>query len=221
MSSPASRRKPPLSQRPQQRRAKSPRYRRPYSFLRRSGIAAALLLLGIYALMQYFVPQWMDTGSTGSGSRQYDNTRRNQTTPAELSGRGNALYIFDGDTIALNGQRIRFKGMDTPETKQSCKLEGKDYACGNTATAELRKLIGNQTVTCTSDGRDRYNRILAFCKAGNVDLNRTLVEQGWAVSYGLYQREEAEARKEKRGLWAGEFERPGKWRQNNRTNTMH
>lgn len=209
MSSPASRRKPPLSQRPQQRRANGPRYRRPSSFLRRSGIAAALVLLGIYALMQYFVPQWMDDGSTSNGS--------SRTTPAELSGQGSALYIFDGDTIALNGQRIRFRGMDTPETKQSCKLQGKDYACGNTATAELRKLIGKQTVTCISDGRDRYNRILAFCKAGNVDLNRTLVEQGWAVSYGLYQREEAQARKEKRGLWAGEFERPSKWRQNNRT----
>lgn len=221
MSSYPSGRKPSPNKRPSQRHSNSQRYRprnrRPYSFLRRSGIAAALLLLGIYALMQYFVPHWMDTTSGNNKPNQYSSTNRNEAPPAELSGRGSALYIFDGDTIALNGQRIRFKGMDTPETQQSCKLEGKDYACGRTATAELRKLIGNQTVTCISDGRDRYNRILAYCKAGDIDLNRTLVEQGWAVSYGLYQREEAEARKAKRGLWAGEFEKPGKWRQNNRT----
>lgn len=96
-------------------------------------------------------------------------------------------------------------------------MDGKDYSCGRNATAELRRLIGNQTVTCTADGRDQYDRILAFCKAGETDLNRTMVEQGWAVSYGLYQREEAQARKNKRGLWAGEFERPGKWRRENQS----
>lgn len=173
---------------------------------------AALILLGIYALMQYFVPHWMDNDT-------YNSTAYNrEPVPAKLSGRANALRINDGDTITLQGQRIRLKGMDTPETEQSCTLQGKVYACGRSATAVLRKLIGNQTVTCTSDGRDRYNRILAFCKAGDTDLNRTLVEQGWAVSYGLYQREEAQARKDKRGLWAGKFERPAKWRQQHRLN---
>lgn len=45
-----------------------------------------------------------------------------------------------------------------------------------------------------------------------------MVELGWAVSYGLYQREEADARKNQRGLWAGKFERPAKWRKVNSQN---
>lgn len=193
---------------PRKRRS-NPYRRQPYSFLRRSGIVATLILLAIYALMQYFMPQWM-------GNTPNSNNPRNEAPPSELSGQGSSLRIFDGDTIAIQGQHIRLKGMDTPETQQNCQLQGKDYACGRSATAALRKLIGRQTVTCTSEGRDRYNRILGFCKAGEIDLNRTLVEQGWAVAYGLYQREEAQARKDKRGLWAGNFERPRQWRQNNK-----
>ena len=214
MKPPASGRRPhSYIQQPQRRRNRR-RHRAPYSFLRRSGIAAALLLFGIYAAMQYFMPQRMEAALSNTPPRQ-----SNEATPAQLSGRGSSLYIYDGDTIAIQGLRIRLKGMDTPETQQNCQLDGKDYACGRTATTELRKLIGNQTVTCTADGRDRYDRILAFCKAGETDLNRTLVEKGWAVSYGLYQREEADARKNKRGLWAGDFEKPGKWRQINQSRT--
>lgn len=183
------------------------RYKRiRYSFLRRSGIVTMLILLAVYALLNFIIPDWAEHVSGA-------NTDQDENTPSQIRGTGKSLDVYDGDTIALNGQRIRLKGMDTPEMKQSCRLEGKDYACGQQARRQLIRLIGNDTVTCTTDGYDRYQRILAFCSAGNTDLNRTLVEQGWAVSYGLYQREEANARKNKRGLWAGEFERPAKWRQ--------
>ncbi len=198
----------PSRRHPPQRRKPPVRYRQRYSLLRRSGIATALILLGIYALMQHYVPHWFDTPPPAVSTAQNSTPH----TPATLTGHGRELYIFDGDTIALHGQRIRLKGMDTPEGKQSCKANGKTYPCGDYATAALRKLIGNQAVTCTSDGRDKYNRILGFCRAGETDLNRTLVQQGWAVSYGLYQKEEAQARKAGLGLWAGEFERPSKWR---------
>jgi len=33
------------------------------------------------------------------------------------------LKIIDGDTIILNGEKIRFSGIDTPELKQTC-LQG-------------------------------------------------------------------------------------------------
>ena len=34
------------------------------------------------------------------------------------------LKIIDGDTIILNGEKIRFTGIDTPELKQTC-LQGR------------------------------------------------------------------------------------------------
>jgi endonuclease YncB( thermonuclease family) len=30
------------------------------------------------------------------------------------------IKIVDGDTIHLNGEKIRFSGIDTPELKQTC-----------------------------------------------------------------------------------------------------
>ena len=48
--------------------------------------------------------------------------------------------IVDGDTIILNSKKIRFHGIDTPETHQKCKNEkGFLYACGLRATKELKK----------------------------------------------------------------------------------
>ena len=34
--------------------------------------------------------------------------------------KSNKLKIIDGDTIHLNGEKIRFSGIDTPEIKQTC-----------------------------------------------------------------------------------------------------
>ena len=31
-----------------------------------------------------------------------------------------SLRVIDGDTIVLNGEKIRFSGIDTPELKQTC-----------------------------------------------------------------------------------------------------
>ena len=39
-----------------------------------------------------------------------------------------SLRVVDGDTIVLNGEKIRFSGIDTPELKQTC-LQG-DHASG-------------------------------------------------------------------------------------------
>ena len=35
-------------------------------------------------------------------------------------GFADTLRVVDGDTIVLNGEKIRFTGIDTPELKQTC-----------------------------------------------------------------------------------------------------
>ena len=37
------------------------------------------------------------------------------------------LKIIDGDTIILNGEKIRFSGIDAPELKQTCIKDGQKY----------------------------------------------------------------------------------------------
>ena len=34
------------------------------------------------------------------------------------------IKITDGDTIKINGEKIRFSGIDTPELKQTCMKDG-------------------------------------------------------------------------------------------------
>jgi len=47
---------------------------------------------------------------------------------------------------------------------------------------------------------------------GDTNLNAEIVRQGWAVAYRRYSEDyveaENEARMNKRGMWAGEFEMP-------------
>jgi endonuclease YncB( thermonuclease family) len=125
-------------------------------------------------------------------------------------------YAVDGDTIRINDNRLRLKGMDAPELRQSCHRSGQPYLCGETARNALVGMILHQHVECRSSGRDRYKRLLVRCMAGGRDINARMVEEGWAVSYGRdYESEEARARSRSAGLWAGEFQRPQDWRRQN------
>ncbi len=121
--------------------------------------------------------------------------------------------VTDGDSLTIGGKRIRLLGIDAPEYDQVCRRAGADDACGRRSREALRALVGGRRVACAASARDRYERWLATCSAGGVDLNRRQVEAGWAVAYGAYRAEEAAAREKGAGLWAGEFERPHDWRQ--------
>lgn len=123
-----------------------------------------------------------------------------------------SAVVADGDTIEVKGERVRLKGIDAPEYDQICKKDGTDYPCGRAARDHLRKLIADRHVSCTGGERDRYNRLLGSCLAGGTDLNRSMVEAGWAVSYGDYHAQEKAARNTRRGMWAGRFDRPQSWR---------
>ena len=73
-----------------------------------------------------------------------------------------------------------------------------------------------QEVSCSSVETDRYGRAVAVCKIGDLDINKEMVRLGWAVAYSRhslsYVRVEADAKKAKRGIWAGSFEAPEDYR---------
>lgn len=120
--------------------------------------------------------------------------------------------ILDGDTIRLQGRRIRLVGMDAPETQQYCRKDGQEFACGHMSTAHLEHLVNSQPVHCKWLDYDKYNRILGSCFVGMLNLNQTMVFDGWAVSYDDYRKDERFARQQKRGMWQWDFERPSVWR---------
>jgi endonuclease YncB( thermonuclease family) len=85
--------------------------------------------------------------------------------------------VIDGDTIEIHGQRIRFFGIDAPESHQTCEADQQAYRCGQQAALALADEIGQQTVSCERHDVDRYGRIVAVCHAGGEDLN------AWMVSH--------------------------------------
>jgi endonuclease YncB( thermonuclease family) len=122
------------------------------------------------------------------------------------------LRVADGDSLELDGVRIRLLGVDAPELAQSCRLGGEPHPCGREAREHLLHLIAARPVTCSSTDTDRYGRRLGRCRAGETDLNAEMVRSGWAVAYGAYAREEADARAHGRGLWSGDFVWPEEFR---------
>ncbi|WP_019221811.1 thermonuclease family protein [Bartonella senegalensis] len=125
---------------------------------------------------------------------------------------GNAL-IIDGDSLVVSSVMIRLAGIDAPEMKQFCGTKKERYPCGLEAKKHLEQLIANKPVTCHWYKKDKYSRILATCKTKQVNnINATMVQNGWALSYYDYPQEEQEARKKKKGIWHSNFQNPRKWR---------
>ena len=127
-----------------------------------------------------------------------------------------SLRIVDGDTIVLNGEKIRFSGIDTPELKQTCMNGDEKVFCGKTAKMILIKKIGNKTPECISGGKDAYKRTLAECFVNGESLSVFLVRSGYAFAYRKYSdkfiKDEEFAKENKLGMWSMKFEYPWDFR---------
>ena len=126
------------------------------------------------------------------------------------------LKIVDGDTIVLNGEKIRFSGIDTPELKQTCMKDEQKVFCGMFVKMLLIKKIGNKTPQCISEGKDVYKRTLAECFINGESLSVFLVRSGYAFAYRKYSKkfieDERFAKKNKLGLWSMKFKYPWEFR---------
>lgn len=131
------------------------------------------------------------------------------TATATPSDRFLVTRIIDGDTIELeNGQKVRYIGIDTPES-------GDCYAWE--ATQRNRELVLGQWVRLVKDvsETDFYGRLLRYVYVGSgaaeVFVNAELVRQGYALAYtyppdvafaALFVQLQQEARENERGLWS-------------------
>jgi len=118
--------------------------------------------------------------------------------------------VIDGDTIKLaNGERVRYIGIDTPETKHPKKPV---QYFGKEAYEANKKLVEGKKVKLEFDvqKRDKYGRLLAYVYVDKIHVNAWLVENGYAyaVTYPpnvkyqeLFLGLQKAARKDNRGLW--------------------
>jgi endonuclease YncB( thermonuclease family) len=141
---------------------------------------------------------------------------------AEISG---IPRIVDGDTVQIGQTKIRFAGIDAPETDQVClNAKGERWACGVTSRDELVKYSAGREWECDLTGADKYGRSLGKCFVEGADVSAWMVRSGWALSFVRYSheydRDEAAARSAKAGLWAGAFIAPWDWRHRNGSTTV-
>lgn len=142
-----------------------------------------------------------------------------QTTNYELTTTDSSgvlvTKVIDGDTIEVEGgEKVRYLGVDTPETKDPRKpvqCFGKEAASKNKELVEGKRVILEKDVTNT----DKYNRLLrfVFLDLGNgtrLFVNDYLIREGYAqvltippdVKYSeQFLAAQKQAREQKKGLW--------------------
>ena len=135
--------------------------------------------------------------------------------------------ITDGDTVKINNKKIRFSGIDAPESfffgkKQLCILNNIEILCGKLSKEKLIEKIGNQVVNCKIEkNKDQYSRLIGECFIQNESLSVFMVKNGYAFDYpkysnGKFRKYQIYAEKLSLGLWQMQFEYPWIWRKKNR-----
>jgi micrococcal nuclease len=155
-------------------------------------------------------------GSPGGGSGGGGGSSPGVPSGSRLKGR--VVRAVDGDTLEVrlrNGSvtDVRLIGIDTPESKRP----NTPIECGALkASAVMHHLADGRRVTLvtdpTQDRFDRYGRLLAYAiRQGGLNLNRAMVQRGWAEVYVYdgnpfklvrsFRRAARAARMEDRGVW--------------------
>lgn len=118
---------------------------------------------------------------------------------------GTVTHVSDGDSLwvrpASGGApvELRLLDLDAPE---GCQRSGPE------AAAALRKRVLRQRVSVRTQGTDDYRRHLARVEHRGQDIGAWMVGQGhawsstWRGQPGPYAPLEAQARAQRRGLWA-------------------
>ena len=95
----------------------------------------------------------------------------------ELRGRA---WVIDGDTIDLEGTRIRLAGIDAPEM---------DHPYGKTAKWALVNLCKGHEVRAVFDGDMSHDRTVATCYLPDGrDLSAEMVKVGMAIDWPKFSR---------------------------------
>ena len=132
---------------------------------------------------------------------------------------GLVTKISDGDTIQVTDTlgtkvKVRFYGIDCPETEKGNKRTGKvskqGQPYGEDAFRALQGKLQRQRVRLDVMDVDRYGRTVSIVWLGNRNVNLEMVQEGWAWAYKQYLdrphaseyiQAEEQARAKRLGLW--------------------
>ncbi len=88
--------------------------------------------------------------------------------------------VVDGDTIEIDGVRLRLQGLHAPE---------RDEPGGAAATRFMVRLLDRQKVSCAPTGERSYDRLIAICSLdGGRDIAAELVAAGLGRDCARYSK---------------------------------
>jgi endonuclease YncB( thermonuclease family) len=104
---------------------------------------------------------------------------------------GKVIKVYDGDTITIASQidasnptiyrfSVRLHGIDSPEIKG--KTENEKLLAKQSRDA-LHDLIYNKMVILENVNTEKYGRLLADVKYGDIHVNKWMLDNNYAVSY--------------------------------------
>ena len=81
------------------------------------------------------------------------------------------IYTIDGDTLRMGSERIRLRGIDTPELNEPG---------GQAARQRLEQLLREGPIRIVPHGQDVYGRTVADVFAGERNVASVLAQEGYA-----------------------------------------
>lgn len=141
---------------------------------------------------------------------------RAQADATEIRG---MAEVIDADILRFGTQRVILWGVDAPERRQTCQLNGGIWGCYDVAFRHLQLLAGRGEVVCYFHGDpDPFGRRFGICESGGQDLNAEMVRAGLALAFedetDAYLAQMVEAIQAGAGLWQPgvKFEEPWAFR---------
>ncbi len=86
------------------------------------------------------------------------------------------IRVIDGDTVSIGNQSIRMLGINTPEKGEEYSAEAKDFTQNKLLNHTINLEFGKNKY-------DLYHRILAYLILNGKNINKELIENGYANFY--------------------------------------
>ncbi len=102
-------------------------------------------------------------------------------------------YVNDGDTLrCADGTRVRLHAVAAREADETCSPGHPcPAATAASATAALRRLAANRTISCETVGQS-YNRVTAICwTPAEVEINCAMIRSGTTLVWEKFDRQRA------------------------------
>jgi len=120
--------------------------------------------------------------------------------------------VRSANEIGVADTTVRLYGSLAPNPGDSCDTAERSFQCGIIAWGELIRLADGHRLSCDIEAQRSADGVpYATCYVGERDINEALVRSGWAeAAQGVerYRVDQEDARRARRGLWAGRIRPP-------------